>query len=362
MVEPRSALTRRATSLRAGSKESSSSHGQAFPDAQTSSTSRRFLSFHAVTPCTGRARGLHSAAHMVRRTALPFAFAAAATLIGGSAYGHQLRGYVSQAGLDFISEQVPALVPKDIYPDPISKDIACMTATQRNTHVALEVHDFAITIPQEGRLRLYLNISADGDGELNVDDAYACFGEMTCQDQITSTTPAATIDFDIMIDGGKPKAVLPERRPPAQRGRHRPQLLRLRRRRHRQLGHRLRQGVPDRHAAREGRGHGQGHARPQGRGDARRRSAPSRARSSRWTSPPHSQDLFVKQGGIDIGVDVGSELDVRAGRVRRAVSTRARRRTWRESCPTSARWRAAGPGAQLRPGQQRPLSSRGARV
>ena len=155
----------------------------------------------------GRARGLHGPAHMVRRSALPIAFTAVATLFGGSADGHQLRGYVSQAGLDFISEQVPALVPKDIYPDPISKDIACMTATQRNTHVALEVHDFAITIPQEGRLRLYLNISADGEGELNVDDAYACFGEMTCQDQIYVHDARATIDFDIMIDGGKPKAV-----------------------------------------------------------------------------------------------------------------------------------------------------------
>ncbi len=144
---------------------------------------------------------------MVRRPALVFAFAAAASITGGSAHAHQLHGYVSQAGLDFISEQVPALVPKDIYPGPISKDVACMTATQRNTHVALEVHDFSITIPQEGRLRVYLNISADGDGELFVDDPYACFGEMTCQDQIYIHDARATIDFDIMLDGGKPTAV-----------------------------------------------------------------------------------------------------------------------------------------------------------
>lgn len=144
---------------------------------------------------------------MVRRTALPFAFAAVATIASGSADAHQLHGYVSQAGLDFISEQVPALVPKDIYPGPLSKDFACMTATQQNTHVALEVHDFSITIPQEGRLRVYLDISADGDGELLVDDVYACFGEMTCQDQIYIHDARATIDFDIMLDGGKPTAV-----------------------------------------------------------------------------------------------------------------------------------------------------------
>ena len=125
----------------------------------------------------------------------------------GSAAAHQVKGYISQAGLDFISEQVPALVPSDIYLDPLSKDVACMTATQRNTHVALEVHDFSITIPQEGRLRIYINISADGDGELFVDDPFACFGEMTCQDQIYVHDARATIDFDIMLEGGKPTAV-----------------------------------------------------------------------------------------------------------------------------------------------------------
>ena len=82
-----------------------------------------------------------------------------------------------------------------------------MTATQRNTHIALAVHDFSITIPQEGRLRIYLNMSADGDGELLVDDVYACFGEMTCQDQIVIHDARATIDFDIMLEGGKPTAV-----------------------------------------------------------------------------------------------------------------------------------------------------------
>lgn len=141
---------------------------------------------------------------MLTKTALAFT---AAALAGPAAHAHQLRGYISQAGLDFISAQVPALVPKDIYPGPISKDFSCMTATQRNTHVQLEVHEFSISIPQEGRLRLYLNISADGEGELFVDDPYACFGEMLCQDTIYIHDARATIDFDIMIDGGKPTAV-----------------------------------------------------------------------------------------------------------------------------------------------------------
>jgi MYXO-CTERM domain-containing protein len=135
------------------------------------------------------------------------AVALLAAVAPGSAAGHQVKGHVSQAGLDFISEQVPALVPSDIYPGPLSKDVACMTATQRNTHIALEVHDFSITIPQEGSLRVYLNMSADGDGELFVDDPFACFGEMTCQDQIVIHDARATIDFDIMLDGGKPTAV-----------------------------------------------------------------------------------------------------------------------------------------------------------
>lgn len=154
------------------------------------------------------ARRLHDAPPMLARRIVPFAAASALALAGGTAHAeHQLRGYLSQAGLDFISEQVPDLVPKDLYPGPMSKDIACMTATQRNTHIALQVHDFSITIPQEGSLRLYLDVSADGNGELYVDDAYACFGSMTCQDELMIHDARATIDFDIMIDGGKPKAV-----------------------------------------------------------------------------------------------------------------------------------------------------------
>jgi hypothetical protein len=145
---------------------------------------------------------------MLARRTVPLATAAVLSLAAGGAHAdHQLRGYVSQSGLDFISAQVPDLVPKDLYPGPMSKDFACMTATQRNTHIALEVLDFAITIPEEGSLRLYLNVSADGDGELEVDDAYACFGSMTCQDQLMVHDARATIDFDIMIDGGKPTAV-----------------------------------------------------------------------------------------------------------------------------------------------------------
>jgi len=145
---------------------------------------------------------------MLARRTVPTAAAAVLCLAGSARADHQLRGYVSQSGLDFISEQVPALVPKDLYPAPMSKDIACMTATQRNTHVALQVHDFSITIPQEGSLRLYLDVSADGNGELYVDDAYACFGSMTCQNELMVHDARATIDFDIMIDGGKPKAAL----------------------------------------------------------------------------------------------------------------------------------------------------------
>ena len=141
---------------------------------------------------------------MLTKTALAFTAVAVAA---PAAHAHQLHGYVSQAGLDFISAQVPGLVPKDIYPGPLSKDVACVTATQRDTHLQLEVHDFAITIPEEGRLRLYLNISADGEGELLVDDLYACFGEMTCQDTLYIHDARVTIDFDIMIDGGKPTAV-----------------------------------------------------------------------------------------------------------------------------------------------------------
>lgn len=141
---------------------------------------------------------------MTRRRLIGFASLAALPLVAAPAVAHDIRAYVSQEGLDFISAQVPPLVPTDLYPEDVSKDFSCMTGTQRDTHVQLSVDDFGITIPQEGRLSLYLALSAYADGELFVDDLYACNGSMTCQDEFILNDARAWIDFDIQLVDNRP--------------------------------------------------------------------------------------------------------------------------------------------------------------
>ena len=141
---------------------------------------------------------------MIRRLIAPASLAALA-LVPAQAGAHDVRAYVSQDGLDFISEQVPALVPTDLYPEDVTKDFSCMTGIQRDTHVQLSVDDFGLSIPQEGRLSLYLQLYAYADGELFVDDIYACNGSMTCQDEFILNDARAWIDFDIALVDGRPR-------------------------------------------------------------------------------------------------------------------------------------------------------------
>ncbi|HUS68723.1 MAG TPA: MYXO-CTERM sorting domain-containing protein [Kofleriaceae bacterium] len=141
---------------------------------------------------------------MIRRLIAPASLAALA-LVPAQAGAHDVRAYVSQDGLDFISEQVPALVPTDLYPEDVTKNFSCMTAIQRDTHVQLSVDDFGLTIPQEGRISLYLQLYAYADGELWVDDLYACGGETTCQDEFILNDARAWIDFDIALVDGHPR-------------------------------------------------------------------------------------------------------------------------------------------------------------
>lgn len=120
---------------------------------------------------------------------------------------YDVRGYVSSSGLDFVAAQVPSLVPTALDAPELSQELACITATQRNTRIELQVDDFELTIPEEGSLRLFIELSAQGDGELFVDNAIACFGSLTCQDHIELTGARATIDFDVALEGGRPSIV-----------------------------------------------------------------------------------------------------------------------------------------------------------
>ena len=143
---------------------------------------------------------------LLAASGLSFAVALVAAATPASAQ-YDVRGYVSSSGLDFIAAQVPSLVPSGLDAPDLSRDLACITATQRGTHVDLEVEDFSLTIPEPGRLRLFIEVSAQGDGEVFIDGAIACLGSLTCQDHIAVNGARATIDFDVSLADGRPSIV-----------------------------------------------------------------------------------------------------------------------------------------------------------
>lgn len=137
---------------------------------------------------------------------LSFSVALAASAAAARAQ-YDVRGFVSSRGLDFIAEQAPSLVPASLDAPDLSKELACITATQRDTRVDVHVDDLSLTIPQPGRLRLFIQLDAEGDGELFVDNAVACFGSLTCQDHIAVRDARATIEFDLSLTDGRPSIV-----------------------------------------------------------------------------------------------------------------------------------------------------------
>lgn len=136
--------------------------------------------------------------------------AALATLAvtAGSARAHDVRGYVSARGIDFIEAQVPTYVPESFQAPAVTKDFLCVSATQKNTDVNLKIHNLDISMPETNKLRLDLAIEVHAAGQLDVDNPYACLGSAACTDRLDLDYGRAIIDFDIRVENGVPRAAL----------------------------------------------------------------------------------------------------------------------------------------------------------
>ena len=137
---------------------------------------------------------------------------AAATLslgvLASSADAHEIRGYVSANGIEFIEAQIPSYVPSFLQAPPISKDFACVTATQMDTDVTLEVNNLDLSMPQTDRFRVDITLSATAEGTLDIDNPYVCLGSARCTDTVTIDQTRAIADFDIRIENGVPVVTL----------------------------------------------------------------------------------------------------------------------------------------------------------
>lgn len=145
---------------------------------------------------------------MNRRALAALALATLGLAPAARAQRHDIRGLLSQSGLDFIAGLVPRYVPTHLSPPPLSKTVLCVEATQRNTEIDLHIDHFSLTIPRPGRLHLDLTLTAWGGGELFAKDVVACVGDLTCQDTFHVNGVRALVDLDVALTDGRPAVSL----------------------------------------------------------------------------------------------------------------------------------------------------------
>ncbi len=127
---------------------------------------------------------------------------ATVALTGTAHAQHEVQAYLSQEGLDFIAEEAPGYVPSVVEAPTFAKPIGCMDFEQRDTTVNISIDDVRISMPENGRIRVDIAFSGSADGELYVDDLYACLGEVTCQDSLEIRSGSATFDYELAVRDG----------------------------------------------------------------------------------------------------------------------------------------------------------------
>lgn len=140
---------------------------------------------------------------------LTTATVALAALIGtGTAAAHDIRGYVSANGVEFLEAQAPTYVPSQFNAPRIEKSFACVDVVQSNTAVDLDIDNLDISMPQTNRLRVDLTLSVLANGQLDIDGPYACLGSAACTDTVRLDGGRAVLDFDIRVENGMPRVAL----------------------------------------------------------------------------------------------------------------------------------------------------------
>ena len=129
-------------------------------------------------------------------------------LTAQTAAAHDLRGYVSASGIEFIERQVPSYVPSRVNAPRIEKSFACMDAVQYNTVVDIDVQNLDISLPETDVLRVDLTLGVHATGNLDIDDPYVCAGFAACKDRLDLDSGRAIIDFAMSIEGGMPRVSL----------------------------------------------------------------------------------------------------------------------------------------------------------
>ncbi len=133
-----------------------------------------------------------------------------AALAPYQAGAHELQTFLSTSGMDVLEQAIPTLVPETSEGLEFEKvlfecsETKSVKATQTDTTLNIQIHDLVIDVPQDDKLRLEIELSLSGNGTLELENPYACFGEATCNNDFFLQNVRAELEFNIEIIDGKP--------------------------------------------------------------------------------------------------------------------------------------------------------------
>lgn len=121
-------------------------------------------------------------------------------------HAHQIAGFVSQGGLDYLEVVLPALLPPRLQIDRATLSIGCVQLAQRHTTVDLQLSRVRLEIPQTGVLRLRLDGTISGAGKFDVN---ACGLAQRCIDQFALRDAGIVVEFSLGVgEGGRPQVTV----------------------------------------------------------------------------------------------------------------------------------------------------------
>jgi hypothetical protein len=121
---------------------------------------------------------------------------------------------ISQSGLDFARDRVIEMVPPSMALPELKVDMwECSgepaSFELQDGNVTLEVHDFALTLPDHGTIRAAIDVSVEATGRAHFEKLYACYGRETCDARVAARHARVLIDLKPSVDSaGKPHVVI----------------------------------------------------------------------------------------------------------------------------------------------------------
>ena len=121
--------------------------------------------------------------------------------------GHGLRLQFPRVGFDLLEAELPALIPEEIaLPEFSGTLLQCNALTaitwhQQGTVIEIALRSIDISVPTQNILRVELLLDLKAHGVAFVDNAYLCFGSLSCNDSLTVRSLGVVADLAVTLDG-----------------------------------------------------------------------------------------------------------------------------------------------------------------